>query len=366
MSVETHKTIEAFDGEIAALHLRGQWHAEKVLEGAKGGPRPAGAAHVWRWAELYPRLIEACEVLAEDRTARRQLGFVNPGLGQPGVTHTIAMGPQIIRPGETAWAHRHTISALRFVIQGGAGVHTVVDGEVCPMEDYDLILTPSWTWHDHQNGMDRPAIWLDALDAPLARALNTMFYETFGESCQPVRGSRSESLQERAAGLVRPVWERPTVDRLPLRYPWREVEPRLLALADAPGSPYDGVVLEYVHPVTGGSCLPTLSCWIQLLRPGEATRPHRHTSSSAYFVVRGEGETEVGETRLSWSRHDAFAVPNWAMHRHVNRSEKEPAILFSVHDLPVMRALGFYREEPEISIGTALPPAVPADAARKP
>jgi len=37
-------------------------------------------------------------------------------------------------------------------------------------------------------------------------------------------------------------------------------------------------------------------------------------------------------------------VPGWAFHEHVNTG-KEPAILFSHTDVPVMRSLDLYREE---------------------
>ena len=73
--------------------------------------------------------------------------------------------------------------------------------------------------------------------------------------------------------------------------------------------------------MTGGPTLPTLSCWIQLLRPGEHTKKHRHTSSAVYFVAGGEGTTIVGDKALEWTKNDCFAVPNWAWHEHVNRSK---------------------------------------------
>jgi 1-hydroxy-2-naphthoate dioxygenase len=131
-------------------------------------------------------------------------------------------------------------------------------------------------------------------------------------------------------------------------------------LADSPGSLYDGVALEYVNPITGGPTLATLSCWIQLLRPGERTKKHRHTSSAVYFVVGGNGTTTVNDKVMDWTKHDSFAVPNWAWHEHANRSKTEEAILFSVNDTPIVRAFDLYREEPEDSLHTMAPPQVPA------
>src|SRR3546814_4835490 len=74
-------------------------------------------------------------------------------------------------PGEVAPSHRHTQSALRFVVEG-SGAFTAVDGEKTIMEEGDFIITPSWTWHDHGNDSDRPMVWMDGLDIPLVQALD--------------------------------------------------------------------------------------------------------------------------------------------------------------------------------------------------
>ena len=270
------------------------------------------------------------------------------------------MGIQMIRPGEIAWAHRHTLAAIRLVIKGDGKVFTVVDGEKCPMEPYDLILTPQWTWHDHQNPTQETAIWVDALDVPFC-------LDSINLSTNPIPAMQFRQCAKMTAIACKtaPAW----CDRLgkgknkrifPMRYAWKDIEPQLRALAASPGSAYDGVALEYVNPVTGGHTLRTLSCWIQLLRPGEHTKKHRHTSSAAYFVVGGEGTTIVGDKALEWNKHDGFAVPNWAWHEHINRSKSEEAILFSVNDIPIVEAFNLYREEPENSLHTMQAPQVPA------
>ena len=99
------------------------------------------------------------------------------------------------------------------------------------------------------------------------------------------------------------------------------------------------------NPFTGGPTLPTIGCWLQLLRPGERTRRHRHTSSGIFYVVRGSGCTVVQDTRLEWSRGDVFVVPNWSWHSHENQSASEDAVLFSMNDIPVYDAFGLYREQ---------------------
>jgi 1-hydroxy-2-naphthoate dioxygenase len=336
-------TLRVFDAKLATHSMRGQWTAEPMLQAAIGGPRPAGKPHLWSWPMVEALLAEAGKALPESMEARRSLLFNNPGLPTPTATHTINMGIQQILPGETAWAHRHSIAALRFIVEGSLDAKTVVDGEPCPMEEFDLILTPSWTWHDHRNRSSRPVTWVDILDIPLVCALNQIFYQPYGELTQPETVA-AERVAPRI-GTVRPVWEQPARERLAVRYPWREVEARLRELAGHAGSPHDGVALEYVNPITGGPTLPTLSAWVQWLKPGQKTARHRHTSSAVYFVVRGEGRTLVDGEELSWKPRDCFVVPNWSWHAHENLRAGDEAILFSVNDALVLAALGLYREE---------------------
>ena len=79
----------------------------------------------------------------------------NPALrGQSCITQSLYAGLQLILPGEVAPSHRHTQSALRFVVDG-EGAYTAVDGERTTMRPGDFIITPSWTWHDHGNTGDR-------------------------------------------------------------------------------------------------------------------------------------------------------------------------------------------------------------------
>ena len=88
-------------------------------------------------------------------------------------------------------------------------------------------------------------------------------------------------------------------------------------------------------------------------------KQHRHTSSAIYYVVEGRGTTVVGDVELEWSPRDVFVVPNWAYHRHLNASRENGAILFSVTDAPLLETIGLYREQPEVSIRSAMPPAKP-------
>lgn len=103
--------------------------------------------------------------------------------------------------------------------------------------------------------------------------------------------------------------------------------------------------MEYVNPVTNGPVMKTMGASMQMLRPGERTKAHRHTGSGLYHVAKGNGYSVIDGKRFDWSKHDIFCVPSWSWHEHVNGSDREDACLFCLSDLPVMRALGLYREQ---------------------
>jgi gentisate 1,2-dioxygenase len=194
--------------------------------------------------------------------------------------------------------------------------------------------------------------------------LNQFFFEPFGGSTQPLHRTSADFISNRSTN-IRPAWERQQDSRIPFRYAWSEVRDTLQRYADCDGSPFDGVILHYAHPVTGGATLPTIDCFAQLLRPGLRTERHRHTASAVYYVAEGEGTTEVGEQTLDWSVGDSFVVPNWMWHAHINRSSTTDAVLFCSTDAPILEALGMYREEPFPSFATKPYPPIPGDLSRR-
>ncbi|MDP3164417.1 MAG: cupin domain-containing protein [Hydrogenophaga sp.] len=351
------KSLATFDKNLAEVSIRGQWQYDEMLERLIDGPKTTALPMLWKWDVVQRKLMEACDVMEESFTARRNLSFINPGLERGGTSHTILAGMQAVKPGEVAWAHRHPISALRFVMDGDPNLFTVVNGEVLPMETHDLVLTPAWTWHDHHNEGKSLGVWLDVLDVPLMLSLGQMAYQPLGNTTQPMRSERHEYSSERT-GIVRPMWEKPVGGALPRRYPWADVKRQLdLFCEGGPASPYDDVILEYVDPTTGGSTLPTLRCCVQRLRAGFVGQQHRRTASTVYYVIEGEGSTRIGDTELHWGPRDVFVVPTWMWHEH--RSLGQGATLFSVSDAPVMEAAQLYREEPESQVGRHPSPPPP-------
>jgi gentisate 1,2-dioxygenase len=310
-------------------------------------PKSRAIPYLWRWADLLPLVQRSGELAPPLRwgAERRVLGFINPGLpGRYGATHTLWAGFQYLMPGEVAPAHRHSVAAIRFIVQG-KGAFTTVDGDRCVMGPGDLVLTPPWTWHDHGNESDEPMIWLDGLDLMLVADLEGVFSENFSEEAQPLTKPVGDSERRYGLGQLRPTWEKWVKPFSPLlHYRWEQTEKALRRLATAGASPFDDVAMEYINPHTGGPIMPTLGCRIQLLRPGIRTRAHRHTGSVVYLVFQGRGSSVIDGRRFDWSKGDLFVVPTWAWHEHAS-APGEAAVLFAVEDRPAMEALGLYREQ---------------------
>ena len=138
-------------------------------------PPPPDAGYLWSWDKIRPLITAAIKVASPEAVERRVLQLVPPipkCQDEQQTSRTLAANIQILLPGEKARPHRHTMNALRFVLEG-SGASTIVDGKSCPMEEGDLILTPAWTWHEHVHQGSGPIIWLDALDVPFQQYMGT-------------------------------------------------------------------------------------------------------------------------------------------------------------------------------------------------
>ncbi|HEX9444464.1 MAG TPA: cupin domain-containing protein [Candidatus Binatia bacterium] len=335
--------LKAFNEELKKKNFRGYWQAERG-EVAREPVSTFGPC-LWKGKDLYELIGKAGEVVGMKDTFRRVIQMSHPEL-PTGTTHTLTLNLQMLKPGERAAAHRHMAGAIRFITRG-RGARLIVEGESFEIGAGDFATTPNWTWHDHVNESNETLTWLDVLDSPLVRTLQVDFHEPYGAPEQPI--TRAEGTSYAELGPLRPSWVRPdSVQPPPYVYRWEDTERALQNAGERPGDPCDGIVLEYVNPLTGGPTLPTFSCAIQMLRPGEKTLAHRHTSSTIYHVFKGAGTSVIGDALYDWEEGDSFVAPLWHPHRHENRHDR-PAILFTMTDRPLMEALGWYRERREES-----------------
>jgi gentisate 1,2-dioxygenase len=340
--------IEELNETLRRRWISGLWnldHAERQSD-----PKTRVKPHLWKWHDVYDSLLQAREKISVARGSveRRVIRLVNPGMPETDMTsHTMLLSFQLIQPGEVAPAHRHTMAAIRFILQG-QGAYTNVDGQKMVMEDGDLILTPQWSWHEHAHEGDLPMIWIDGLDVPLIQSLQAISFQPYRAGRLPV----NEGIEPQAYyGMTRPAGTQGQECMPLLHYRWRDTYPSLQRLANGAGNVHDGVALEYINPATNGPTLPTLSCWIQMLRPDERTKAHRHNSTGIYHAFRGSGTTIINGEPFQWEKGDTFVVPLWSWHEHANRSSTQEAILFSMHDTPILKAFGLYREEQQESSG---------------
>ena len=304
---------------------------------------PCVAAH-WRYDAIRDYLLEAGRLITAKEAERRVLILENPALrGQSAITHTMYCGLQVIMPGEVAPSHRHTQSALRFVVEG-AGAYTAVDGERVTMHRGDFIITPSWTWHDHGNPGTEPVIWMDGLDIPLVRMLDASFAERFDEETQPVTHPEGDALARYGHNMLPVDWT-PTTKTSPVfHYPYDRSREALDRLArGGPLHPAHGIKLQYVNPASGASAIPTMGTFLQLLPKGFAGTAERVTDGTIYNVVEGHGRTTIGDQTFTWGPRDIFVAPSWLP---VSHAADDDAVLFSYSDRPVQKALGLWRSAP--------------------
>ena len=86
-----------------------------------GAALPAIEPFLWRWSEVEPLVLKSGDLVTPDRDVeRRTLRLATPGIDR-GTTHTITAALQLLLPGECAPAHRHTPTAIRWVLKGTGG-----------------------------------------------------------------------------------------------------------------------------------------------------------------------------------------------------------------------------------------------------
>jgi gentisate 1,2-dioxygenase len=336
---------EYFD-RIADYALTPLWSRYKTLMSPQ--PRVKSVPHCWHYPQVRKFLVEAAELVTSEDAERRVLLFENPALpGSNRITETLLTGIQMILPGEIAPSHRHIPSDARLILEGVTGAFTTVNGERLQMDFGDFIITPNWTWHDHGHHGDKPVVWQDILDIPLANMLGPMFFENYPERVHPPGQPDDDSLRRYGANMRPAGIEPDTTSFSPvLRYPYAQSRASVEALAatDEP-DPHFGVKMEYINPTTGRSAMATISVCLQRLPAGFQTRPYQTTEGTILTCIEGGGRVTVGEGDdaqvFEFSERDVVVVPCW------NRFSIEvdaDTYLFVSSDKVVQTKLGYWRE----------------------
>ncbi len=329
---------ESFEQTLANANLQPLWDRYDKLLSPE--PQVPDIAMLWPWKDLLPLINRAASEIPMDKSERRVLMLTHPAFdGKPFATTNLFAGLQILNPGERAPVHRHSPSAMRFVLEGEEGAATIVDGQHCEMLPGDLILTPNWCWHEHRNDSSKRCVWLDALDLPLAASMGAIFSERGQAS--PERNALWH-IQDAAfahAGLL-PDSQAPRNAWSPMfRYPWTRT---VAALEQAPPMPDGSRRVRYVDPTTGEPAIPTLDCYVWQLPGGKPTQTMRSSANAVFAVVEGEGSSQIGGRSLHWQKNDVFTAPHWTWASH---QASRDARLFYFTDREVLRRLDWLREE---------------------
>jgi gentisate 1,2-dioxygenase len=328
-------------GRLAKVNMAPLWEVMRNLVTPE--PVTPVVPAQWRYSEVRPLLFESASMITAEQAERRVLVLENPGLPkQSSITHSLYAGIQLVMPGEIAPQHRHTQAALRFILEG-KGATTTVDGERFEMYPGDMILTPSWQWHDHQNETKEPIVWLDGLDIALVGLLDASFSQTSNRKEQEVTREKETSQTMYGANLL-PIDDAPVSRNSPLmRYPYDSARATLERMkTSSPTDPCHGIRMRYAHPRTGDWAMPTMGPAIQLVPKGLATAPYRATDGTIFAVAEGRGTAKIGNAEFVLSPRDVFVCPPWAWRSF---KAEDDLVLFHFSDRPVQEKLGLWREE---------------------
>jgi len=303
-------------------------------------PQPKTRATHWSYAALRPLLLQAGELTPIDKAERRVLVLANPGHGleKMQASAAIYLGMQLLLPGEWAPSHRHTPNAVRMVVEG-VGAWTTVDGEKCPMQRGDLILTPTGLWHEHGHDGSEPVVWLDVLDLPLVYYMEASYHVNGAR--QSARPTRSDHAYARGGLVPSPVFERSRKAYPMLRYPWADARAALQALADDPLG-LQAVQLSYVNPETGADAQNILGFHALMLRPGQTLTLPPRSPAAAFHVIEGAVSVQVEDQHFQLAEADTCCAPGYRAVTLANASGSTAAFLFMADEAPLHRKLGVY------------------------
>ena len=333
--------VNDYSKKIARQNLSPLWNVMSDL--ITPIPKSQCQPHLWPYDQIRPALMEAGEIISAKQAVRRVLIMENPGMpGQSKITTSLYGGLQLVLPGEVAPCHRHSQSALRFVLEGN-GAHTVVNGERTCMSPGDFVITPPMAWHDHGNTSDEPMVWLDGLDIPIVQFFDASFVEDLGEDEQQITAPENTANQIFGEGLL-PVDHDHHVPCSPVfNYTYEKSHGALLALQKSRDpDPHHGFKLHYANPLDGGYAMPTIATFLQMLPKGFTTRDYQATDATVFVCVEGQGTSTIDGETFTWSPRDIFVVPSW---KKVSHTASENSVLFSYSDKVVQEKLGLWREQ---------------------
>ncbi|ORY57691.1 RmlC-like cupin domain-containing protein [Leucosporidium creatinivorum] len=283
-----------------------------------GTPNTECVPHHWDYKTSREVMMRAEGATTTAEAERRALLMINPGIKRaPYTTDTILAAWQLLLPGERALAHRHTVFAMRFFIEGSGG-YTAVGGRKMMMEPGDLILTTQFQWHDHGNEGEDACLWLDCLDQPLFAGNFPVNFQMRFMNHPDSNGSRFHESKV-----------------------WKDMKARLDAKEGSTAR------LEYtVDSMPEKHASRTMAAYALRINENATTAAIHDTCNHIFHCVSGSGFTIISnpatgeEKKIDWTNKGTWCIPSW--HKFTHTAIEGTAYLFTYNDFPTLEKLGFY------------------------
>jgi gentisate 1,2-dioxygenase len=113
-----------------------------------------------------------------------------------------------------------------------------------------------------------------------------------------------------------------------------------------------------VHPCAdvGNGLAPGIQVALDVLKPGEKTKPIRHNSSQVNFCIRGRGRTIINGKQIVFSQYDVWNTPALNTYQHFNEtSELQVRLTYSNAALLEKMNIHIVDEDPPMVESNRLP-----------
>jgi gentisate 1,2-dioxygenase len=171
---------------------------------------------------------------------------------------------------------------------------------------------------------------------------------TITMSARPVAGADEMERFYEAVKRVhgRPLWQTEGTSKksptVPYLWKYRDFRPLLFKAAKiVPIELAERRVLLMANPgiATDWQASNTLLANLQIIKPGEVARSHRHTAAALRLVIEGSGAyTAVDGEKSYMEPGDFVTTPNWTWHDHGNEGEAEMIWLDGL-DVPFIQVM---------------------------
>lgn len=265
----------------------------------------------------------------------------------PGVDVTLS----VLKPGEKTRPRRLNATQVAMCIRG-QGISTA-KGRISKVEKFDVWTMPSMGVHTIENTGDELFVCLIYSNAPLLRKLEMFYVEEEDQlpegSEKPVRKDQPEN-PSRSKDIMPPIElgeygekllsyeyliDLNVVEHLSLHWPYLEVAKHLDRVRKIEQGYLGRRLYVLYNPATENRNGTTPSLFATIAAYGEniVDKPHRHSSASINYIMKGSGYSKVDGQRMDWKAGDLhLSAPAWTIHGHA--SGPEGAEILTIQDHP--------------------------------